>query len=43
LGIVLILGWASLAGYVFFMFYPSVVEKRMQKAAQIKSKKEDEI
>ena len=29
-----ILGWATLAGYVFFMFYPSVVEKRMKKAAQ---------
>jgi apolipoprotein N-acyltransferase len=29
-----ILGWATLVGYVFFMFYPSVVEKRMKKAAQ---------
>jgi len=29
-----LLGWASLAGYVFFMFYPSVVEKRAKKAAQ---------
>jgi apolipoprotein N-acyltransferase len=29
-----ILGWAALAGYVFFMFYPSVVEKRMKKVAQ---------
>jgi len=31
-----ILGWAALAGYVFFMFYPSVVEKRARKAAQSK-------
>ncbi len=29
-----ILGWATLAGYIFFMFYPSVVEKRMKKATQ---------
>lgn len=29
-----ILGWAALAGYVFFMFYPSVVEKRMRKAGR---------
>jgi apolipoprotein N-acyltransferase len=29
-----ILGWATLVGYVFFMFYPSVVEKRMKKVAQ---------
>ena len=29
-----LLGWASLVGYVFFMFYPSVVEKRAKKAAQ---------
>jgi len=29
-----ILGWAALAGYIFFMFYPSVVERRMKKAAQ---------
>ncbi|MEW6402210.1 MAG: nitrilase-related carbon-nitrogen hydrolase [Chloroflexota bacterium] len=29
-----ILGWAALAAYVFFMFYPSVVEKRMKKAEQ---------
>jgi apolipoprotein N-acyltransferase len=27
-----ILGWAALAGYIFFMFYPSVVEKRAKKA-----------
>ncbi|MBM3125321.1 MAG: hypothetical protein FJZ87_09645 [Chloroflexi bacterium] len=26
-----ILGWVSLAGYLFFMFYPSVVEKRLKK------------
>ncbi len=31
-----ILGWATLTGYVFFMFYPSVVEKRLKKAADIK-------
>ena len=31
-----ILGWALLAGYVFFMFYPSVVEKRMKKQLQVK-------
>jgi apolipoprotein N-acyltransferase len=30
-----ILGWAALAGYVFFMFYPSAVEKRMKKAAKL--------
>ena len=30
-----ILGWVMLAGYVFFMFYPSVVEKRMKKAASV--------
>jgi apolipoprotein N-acyltransferase len=29
-----ILGWATLVGYVFFMFYPSVVEKRMKKAVK---------
>jgi hypothetical protein len=29
-----ILGWTTLAGYVFFMFYPSVVEKRAKKAAK---------
>ena len=28
-----VLGWASLAGYVFFMFFPSVVEKQTKKAA----------
>jgi apolipoprotein N-acyltransferase len=27
-----ILGWALLAGFILFMFYPSVVEKRMKKA-----------
>ena len=35
LGIIgIILGWAMLVGYVFFMFYPSVVEKRMKKAVK---------
>jgi apolipoprotein N-acyltransferase len=29
-----ILGWAMLVGYIFFMFYPSVVEKRMKKMAK---------
>lgn len=29
-----VLGWAALVGYVFFMFYPSVVERRARKAAQ---------
>ncbi len=27
-----VLGWASLAGYVFFMFFPSVIERRAKKA-----------
>jgi apolipoprotein N-acyltransferase len=29
-----ILGWAALIGFVFFMFYPSVVERRMKKASK---------
>lgn len=29
-----VLGWVMLAGYVFFMFYPSVVERQARKAAQ---------
>jgi apolipoprotein N-acyltransferase len=31
-----ILGWAALAGFIFFMFYPSVVEKRMKKVMESK-------
>ena len=33
-----LLGWASLAGYVFFMVYQSVVEGRAKKAAKLAPK-----